>query len=235
MMTDSLPPQSFDAPAQRLRRVGLDVLSDTEVLALALGASRSGETELNLARSLLATHAGLRGVMRAGLGTLAREIGERRAARLVSAMELARRAMATPLVRSAPYRSSRDVVRAYGPRMLDATEERVLAVVLDAKQRPVAERELARGTSSTCALGVREVFALIVREGGTGLLLVHNHPSGDPTPSEADVNFTRDAIAASVLLDLLLVDHVIVARDGSFSFLDSGLLQTLRDKKESQS
>jgi DNA repair protein RadC len=123
-----------------------------------------------------------------------------------------------------PYGSSRDVVAAYGRRLVDQVDERVIAVVLDTRQRPVAERLLATGDPLECAVGVRQVFALAVREGGAGILLVHNHPSGDPAPSPADVELTAALTAAGRALDLPLIDHVIVAQDGWFSFLDSGML-----------
>ncbi len=224
MSTEPFSLPRHDTPVARLRAVGPDALHDTELLALVLDTGGDRHTER--ARTLLATHEGLRGVARAGLGSLAQLLGERRAARVVAAFELSRRAQSVPLARHAPYRSSRDVVRAYGPRLADAVEERVLAVVLDARQRPVAERVLAYGSAGACPVSARQVFALAVREGGTGVLLVHNHPSGDPTPSPDDMAFTRQIARAGALLDVPLLDHVIVARDGSFSFLDAGILGT---------
>jgi DNA repair protein RadC len=198
--------------------VSLDVMSDTEVLALLLGDDAA------LARTLLAAHDGVRGVCRLGRGELARDLGDRRAARVVAAMELARRAAAQSLARAVPYRSSRDVIRAYGPRLLDAAEERVLAVLLDVKRRPVAERSLVWGSVGSAALMPRQVFTLAIREGASAVILVHNHPSGDPTPSAEDISFTRRLAHAGSLLEVELLDHVIVAREGSFSFLDAGLI-----------
>ncbi len=225
MTTDLTPDDSLDAPDTRLRRVGFDARSDAELLAIVLGTGRASPHWLDTARTLLGAHDGLRGVTRAGVGALSRDIGDRKAARVVAAVEVARRASAVPLTRTTPYRSSRDVVRAFGPRLVDSPDEVVLAVVLDARQRPVAERVLARGSANACAVGSRQVFALAVREGGAGVLLVHNHPSGDPSPSGDDIEFTRTVIAAGRVLELPVVDHVIVAREGSFSFLDAGLLE----------
>jgi DNA repair protein RadC len=225
MMIDLPSREDPDAPEARLRRLGVEALSDTELLAMVLGAARPSNTNLSAARALLHTHDGLRGVARAGVGALSRELGDRRAVRVIAAVEIARRAAAVPLTRGVPYRSSRDVVRAFGPRLVDSPDELVIAVVLDARQRPVAERVLARGSASACAVGARQIFALAVREGGAGVLLVHNHPSGDPTPSGEDIEFTRNVIAAGRVLELPIVDHVIVAREGSFSFLDAGILE----------
>lgn len=207
-----------ELPSARLRAVAVDLMSDTEVLALLLG------DDAPLARSLLSAHDGVRGVARLGRGELARDVGDRRAVRLVAAMELARRAAARPLARAVPFRSSRDVVRAWGPRLVDAADERVLAVLLDAKRRPVAERLLAWGSVGSAPLAPRQVFALAVREGASAIVLVHNHPSGDPAPSPEDIAFTRRVAHAGGILEVELLDHVIVGREGSFSFLDAGMI-----------
>jgi DNA repair protein RadC len=216
MSTDA--PMDAEPPSARLRRVALDLMSDTEVLALLLNDDTA------LARTLLATCDGLRGVARLGRGQLARHTGERRAIRLVAAMEFARRVAARSLDPTVSVRSSRDVVHAWGPRLVDATDERVLAVLLDAKRRPVAERLLAWGNVGAAALAARQVFSLAVREGASAFVLVHNHPSGDPVPSASDIAFTRRVAHAGELLDIALLDHVIVAQGGSFSFLDAGMI-----------
>lgn len=216
-----------DHPYNRMRRLGFDALSDAEVLSLAVGGGREIGAGIPVALHLLAAHDGVRGLARASFGHLAHDLGERRAARLLAAFELSRRARATPLPPRLACPSSADIVRAYGPRLRDAVEERVEALVLDARQCVVAARTLAHGPTCTVALGMREVFALVVREGGEGVVVLHNHPSGDPRPSEADVRFTRGLWEAARSLDMELVDHIVVARDGYFSFRDSGLLRSL--------
>ncbi|MFO0629406.1 MAG: JAB domain-containing protein [Polyangiales bacterium] len=213
-----------ELPLRRARRLGLDALSDAELLTLALGRGRGPAGADDLARRLLRDHGGLRGITRSGWGALAQDLGEGRAARLGATLEIARRARAQPLQRAPSFSSSRDVLRAFGPRLIDAAEEMVLAVILDARQRPLAERVLGRGSATACALGPRELFALAVREGGAAVVLVHNHPSGDPLPSEDDILLTRSLLQAGRLLDLPLIDHVIVGREGTFSFLDAGML-----------
>lgn len=227
MMAEPTTPHdpTRDLPRERLRRLGVDALSDAELLALVLGTGRGGEPVLSLAARLLAELGGVRGLLRAHPGELAALVGYARAARIAGAMELARRALTVPLKRAAPFASSRDVVAAFGPRFVDRADECVLVVVLDVRHRPVAERQLATGTPAACTVGVREVFALAVREGGAALLLVHNHPSGDPTPSPEDIALTEALAEAGQILDLPLIDHVIIAREGSFSFLDAGLLR----------
>ncbi|MDO9015982.1 MAG: JAB domain-containing protein [Myxococcales bacterium] len=213
-------------PLPRRRRLALDALSDAEVLRLALGRGRGGLSSAALGRHLLATHGGLRGVLRAGPGSLAQDVGPHLATRLLAAWELAHRARCAPPPRRMPFTSSRDIVRGWSARMVDLPDECVVALVLDVKQRLVAERVLANGTPAGVALGVREVFALAVREGGASMVLVHNHPSGDPTPSPEDAEFTRRVAEVGAAIELPLLDHVILGRDGAFSFLDAGLLKS---------
>ncbi len=222
---------SDDHPFTRMRRLGFDALSDAEVLALAVGGGREAGGALPEALELLAAHGGVRGVARAGFGLLAPTLGERRTARVLAAFELSRRSRAVPLPPGLSCPTSADIVRAYGPRLNDAVEERVEALVLDARQRVVAARTLAQGPTCAVAVGMREVFALVVREGGEGVVVLHNHPSGDPRPSEADLRFTRGLWEAARCLDMELIDHIVVAREGYFSFRDSGLLRGLETRE----
>ncbi len=214
-------------PLPRRRRIPIDVLSDAEVLSLALGRGRGGLTADALGRHLLATHDGLRGLLRTSLGSLAQDLGTHQATRLLATWELARRVRSAAPPRRMPFTSSRDIVRCWSARMVDLPDECVLALVLDVKQRLIAERVLANGTPAGVALGVREVFALAVREGGASMVLVHNHPSGDPTPSPEDAEFTRRVAEVGAAIELPLLDHVILGRDGAFSFLDAGLLKSV--------
>ena len=211
-------------PLPRWRRVSFENLSDEEVLAIALRSGRVGISADDLARHLLGTHGGVRGLLRTSLGSLTLDLGDLRAVQLMAAFEVARRARLEVPKKRMPYTSSSDVVRGWSARLVELPDECVTALVLDVKQRLVAERVLAHGTPAGVGLGVREVLALALREGGTSMVLVHNHPSGDPTPSAEDVEFTRRVAAAGAAIELPLVDHVIVAREGSFSFLDAGLL-----------
>jgi DNA repair protein RadC len=219
------PIPDHERPRERMRRLGIDALADAELLALVLGTGRPNEPVESLAARLLADYGGARGLCHAGAGELAPLIGFARAARLLGAVELARRALTVPLDARTPYASSRDVVRAFGPRYNDRTEEYVLAVVLDARHRPLAERVLAIGGPASCVVSIREILALAIREGGAAFLLVHNHPSGEPAPSRDDIELTTALVKAGDAVELPLIDHVILAREGSFSFLDAGLLR----------
>jgi DNA repair protein RadC len=222
---------SLDEPAARLRTRGPEALSEAELLGVLLEHGRTHAASSRHAARVLDAYGGARSLLRSGFGELAMDLGARRAVRLIAALELSRRALCEPLNAAVAIRSSRDVLRAYDARMAELPDEIVLAVLLDVKQRPVAERMLARGGPSGCAVSVRDVFAAAVREAAVGVVLVHNHPSGDPTPSEEDRALTNALAIAGRSLGVALVDHVIVARGRAFSFLDAGLLTEARKEQ----
>lgn len=222
---------ALDDPTARLRTRGPEALSEAELLGVLLEHGRTHAASSRYASRVLDAYGGARGLLRSGFGELSMDLGARRALRLIAAIELSRRALCEPLHPAIALRSSRDVLRAFDARLAELPDEVVLAVLLDVKQRPVAERMLARGGPSGCALSVRDVFAAAVREAAVGIVLVHNHPSGDPTPSEEDRALTEALAKAGRALGLPLVDHVIVARGRAFSFLDAGLLGEARKEE----
>lgn len=220
--TDSYAPGA----RERLREVGIASLSDTELVALVLGTGTAREPVSVLAARLIEATHGLRGLSRLGPGALATcsGIGESKAARLVAALELGRRAAITtePALRIA---ESSDVVSWAGPRIAYAEVEHFLALVLDARQRVIAVATLGRGTLASCPVSPADAFRAILREAAAAVVFVHNHPSGDPAPSEEDVALTTRLVAAGQLLGVKVLDHVIVARASHFSFLDAGCLE----------
>lgn len=213
-------------PRERLDEVGAHALSDPELVALVLGTGARGETAELVGTRLLSSVGGLYGLERAGVGSLSevRGVGRGKAARLVAAVELGKRAVRVPLPRGRALGSSRRVDDALRPRLACETREHFLAIPLDARNRPLGEQVVAIGGLTACAVAPADVFRGLVREAACGVVFVHNHPSGDATPSPEDLAVTERLYRAGELLGLRVLDHVIVARDGYFSFLDAGLL-----------
>ncbi len=206
----------------RLDWWGTSCLGDAELVALVLGRSREG---LEAARRLLAHYGSLAALSEASPRGIAKvgRVGLSRARRLVAALALSARLEAVP--RALPViRSPEDVDCRYRA-MARAHVESVVVVGLNARGGVLREWVVARGSTSWCAVTPRDVFSPLVREAATHFILVHAHPSGDPTPSSQDIAFTRRIARASELLGLRLRDHVIVASGGFRSLAREGVVE----------
>jgi DNA repair protein RadC len=141
-----------------------------------------------------------------------------RGLRWEAAVELARRALSAPLRRPGPFRSGADVFARYRYLLSDSPVEVFLSVLLDVKHRPVREERVSTGILDGSLIHPREVFAAAVRERAAAVILVHNHPSGDPAPSGEDREVTRRLRSAGEILGIPVIDHVIVGDGAFFSF-----------------
>jgi DNA repair protein RadC len=217
-------------PRERLALEGASALSDVELLAVLLGTGTRGLPVLELSRRVLDESGGLKRLSRRGLGELAAELGlgPTKAGRLIAAFELGRRQAATPPERRARLGSSRDVVSWLGPRYSEAEIEHFVVVPMDARHRPMGLLEIGRGGMTSCAVSPADVYRRLLREAAPAVIFVHNHPSGAPDPSPDDLALTDRLTLAGDLLGVQVLDHVILAREGHFSFLDAGLLDATR-------
>lgn len=220
---DSLPPGA----RERLREEGPERLSDAELVSLVLGTGTAREPVAVLAARLVDEAGGLARLARLGTGALARAsgVGATKAARLVAAVELGRRAARRSAEPSPRIGSSADVVSWIGPRLAEEDVEHFVALALDARQRVIALLPIARGSLTACPIAPADVFRALLREAAAATVLAHNHPSGDPSPSTEDLVLTERMVSAGSLLGIRVLDHVIVGRTGHFSFLDAGLLR----------
>jgi DNA repair protein RadC len=216
-----------DRPRERLWELGPAALTAAELVAILVGTGGPGGDALAVAGALLAPGDGslrrLAGRPPSELMRLA-GIGPAKAARLVAALELGRR-LGTERRPVAPrVRSPEDVVRLVGPRLRDLPVEEFRLLALDSQSRVLRDLLVTRGLLNSSLVHPREVFRAAIAEAAAGVVLVHNHPSGDPTPSPEDQAVTRQLVAAGDLLDLPVYDHVIVAGDRFTSFATAGLL-----------
>ncbi len=206
--------------------MGPERLSEAELVAVVLGTGRAGESVHRLALRLLEEAGGLQGLARMGTGALQRwaGLGPAKATRLVAALELGRRLMAMPPRDDAPLVGPREVARRVGPALLHLEHERFVALALDARHRLLRQIEVARGGSTGVEVDVASVFRSLLREGAVAAIFVHNHPSGCPRPSREDAWLTERLAEAGRLLGIRVLDHVVVARGGHYSFAEAGLL-----------
>jgi DNA repair protein RadC len=218
-------PPEFD-PGERLERRGPDALADAELLQVLLGGGRRLTAVERRALHLLARFGDLRGLAGAATGQLTAWEGlpPRQARRLVAAFALGRRAAAVPLRRGQALRGAGDIHAAYGPLLRDLPKEVLLAVHLDAKGRVLRELRVSEGTLTQSPAHPREVFGPALREGAAALVLVHNHPSGDPEPSTLDEEVTRRLVAAGDVLGIALLDHLVLGDGCYVSLAERGVV-----------
>ena len=224
-MTTTTVPEPC-GPRERLMLRGEQALSDAELLAVVLGTGAVGAPVAVVAQTLLQQLGGLSGLQRAGIAAISAcsGVGRSKACRLRAALELGARASSRKLSPHAPIRCSNDVADALRPRLRGETREHFFALPLDVRQRPIAEILVAVGSLSACAVAPGDVFRLVLKEAAAGVIFVHNHPSGEPSPSVEDIGLTERLRQAGALLGIKVLDHVILGHDGHFSFLDAGLL-----------
>jgi DNA repair protein RadC len=202
-----------DRPREKLLRHGVSALGDNELVALVLGSGNRRTGALTLANELLAARGGLHGLARATSGELARVvgIGAAKAAQLVAAVELGRRTLRHAPQARVQLRMPRDTAAYLMPTFGSRAVEQFGIVLLDTKHRVLKTIVLAVGTLSSAVVEPRDVFREALLGSAAAVVVFHNHPSGDPTPSPDDVELTRRLAAAGALMGVDVVDHVIVA------------------------
>ncbi|MCZ6755859.1 MAG: DNA repair protein RadC [Gemmatimonadetes bacterium] len=216
-----------ERPRERLWALGPGALTATELVAILLGTGRGGTSALNLAATLVGEGEGvLRRLAARPPAELLRTsgVGPAKAARLLAAFELAGRLSRESRPRPAKITRPEDVVRLVAPRMRDLQVEEFRLLALDSQSRVCREVLITRGLLSSSLVHPREVFRAAIAEAAAGIIVVHNHPSGDPTPSPEDIVVTRQLVAAGSLLDMPVYDHIVVAGDAFMSFATAGML-----------
>ena len=215
-----------DRPREKLRRLGRGALGDNELLAIVLGSGQPRMSALDLANLVLDEVGGVHGLVRARHETLERVpgIGAARAAQILAAIELGRRT----LTRAAPERlqitHSRVAAEFLLPLYGNRPVEQFGVMLLDTKHRVLRTTVVSIGTLDASIVHPREVFGAAAAAGAAALVLFHNHPSGDPKPSDEDVKLTLRLAAAGVLMGIDVIDHVILADARYYSFQEEGVL-----------
>lgn len=223
---DSLKPgTSLTRPRERLRLEGVEALSVVELLALVLRTGTRGVSSLMLATELLRKFETLERLAEAGdAGWRVAGIGPAKIASMRAAFELGARLAGTPLCAGVKLQAPEQVYAHFGPRLRRLRQERFFALLLDSRHRLIRQVEVSRGSLSQSLVHPREVFAPALRESAAALIVMHNHPSGDPHPSRDDIEVTQRLAKAGEVLGVGLLDHIVVGAEGFHSFARSGQL-----------
>jgi DNA repair protein RadC len=217
---------SNDRPRERLAQAGPKALSSAELLAILLRVGVEGENAVRLAERLLSEIGGLAGLQRATVADLCalKGIGEAKAAQLVAAIELGRRIAADTLDERPVIRSPADAANLLMYQLSGEAQEYLFAILLDTRNRVIGKPlEVYHGSLNTALVRVGEVFREAIKVNAAGVIVVHNHPSGDPNPSPEDVALTRMLAEAGKLLDIELLDHLVIGRHRFVSLKERGL------------
>ena len=210
-----------ERPRERLQQHGARYLNNAELIALLLRSGGKGENAISMAMRVIAEFDGLGGLARAGYAELCRLRGLNvaKSCEILAALELGRRIASLAPEERAQISCPEDGVNLVSAEMSLLTQENLVALLLNTRNQVVARRTIYIGTVNSSAVRPAEVLRPAVRENAPSIIVVHNHPSGDPTPSPEDVAVTRDLAAAGKLLGIELLDHLIIGNGGRFTSL----------------
>ena len=214
-----------DRPRERLASLGAQALSKAELIAILLRVGVPGENAVEMGQRLLKCFGGLAGLHRAPFEELMNQhgMGEAKAAQLKAAIELGRRLMVESPEERPIINSPDDAAELVRYEMSALEQEHLRVLLLDTRNRVLDTVEVYQGSVNTSQVRVGEVFKAAIRRNATAVIIVHNHPSGDPTPSPDDLAVTRACVQAGKLVDVEVLDHLVIGQGRYVSMKERGL------------
>ena len=214
-----LPP--CERPRERLREHGARYLNNAELVAILLRSGVPGENAISVAMRMLAEFDGLAGLARAGYADLCKQRGlnHAKSSEIMAALELGRRIASLAPEERAQISCPQDAASLLIAEMGPLVQENLVVLLLNTRNQVVARRTIYIGTVNSSAVRPAEVLRPAIRENAPSIIVAHNHPSGDPTPSPEDISVTRDLVAAGKLMDIELLDHLVIGHGGRFTSL----------------
>ena len=211
-----------ERPRERLKEYGARYLSNTELVAILLRTGLRGENVLSLSSRLLAQLNGLAGLGRSSFAELCaqRGLSEAKASQLLAGLELGRRFVSLAPEERATIRSPEDVANLLMAEMAPLPQEHLKALLLNTKNEVLSVQEIYVGNVNSSMVRPAEVFRPAVRDNAPSIIVVHNHPSGDPTPSPEDVSITRELVPAGEILGIQLLDHLVIGSGNRYVSLN---------------
>lgn len=217
-----------ERPRERLLAQGAGALTDAQLLAILLRVGRRRSSAVQVGMEILRQVGGVGGIAHCGIEELCAipGIGAAKVAQLKAAVELGKRAAAVPLAKGARIASSRDLFDHFHSSLRTLRRELFKVVLLDAKHAILREETVSEGSLTLSVVHPREVFSLAVKESAAAVIFLHNHPSGDPTPSHEDRLLTARLVSAGEVLGIRVLDHLVIGDGRYISFADQGWLTT---------
>jgi len=214
-----------ERPRERLEHAGPQALSTTELLAIILRTGLGGENVLTMSSRILGEFGGLAGLARAEFSQLVnvRGLGPAKSAQLLAAFELGRRLMAESPEERLQIRAPSDASHILLPLLGHKSQENFVVLYLDTRNRVTDQELLYKGSLNTSLVRTAEVFRGAIRRNSAGIIVAHNHPSGDPHPSPEDIALTRRLVKAGKLLEVNLLDHLVIGHNRYVSLREKDL------------
>ncbi|ODS31332.1 MAG: DNA repair protein RadC [Candidatus Scalindua rubra] len=214
-----------ERPRERLQKHGAEVLSSQELIALILGRGVKGESVMVTAQRLLTSFGNVKNISQASLEELSaiKGIGTAKATQLKAAFELARRNEEIT-EEQISLKSHQDVIKLVKQRLKDKKKEHFLILCLDTRSNLIKISNISTGTLDTNLVHPREVFKEAIQSLSSSIILAHNHPSGDPEPSDADIDITKRILKTGKVIGIDVLDHIIIANNKSLSFKEKGII-----------
>lgn len=215
-----------ERPRERMIRFGKEHLSNAELIALLLRTGRTGESVMQLAQRVLAKTGGLKGLTSASWQELAEipGIGPAKAAQLLAGVELGRRISRSLPEERYAIRSPRDAAQYVMDELRYQRQELFICLFLDTKYKVIDKKCIFKGSLNVSVVHPREVFHEAIRRSSAAVICVHNHPSGDPTPSREDIEVTERLVEAGRILGIDMIDHLIIGDQTYYSMKEKGLI-----------
>jgi len=215
-----------ERPRERLLKRGPQSLSDAELLGILIAKGTKDRTAIDLGRELLMKYENLKNLSSRSPAEYSsiKGIAEAKSVIISAAFEISRRVQSQPDATKVILKKSEDVAAYYIPHMRDLKKEVFKVALIDGANKLIRDITVSEGTLNTSVVHPREVFRDALIEATAGVVLIHNHPSGDPTPSEDDIKITSQLVEAGKIFGIKVFDHIIVAQDKFQSFADEGLI-----------
>jgi len=214
-----------DRPRERLIKVGAKAVSTAELLAIIMRTGVGGENVLRLAERLLAHFGSLLGLSRASVAelTAVKGIGPAKAVEIQAALEIGRRLVASSPEERPRVVSPSDAANLLMSDMMFLEQEHLKLILLDTRNKVLSTPTIYIGSLNTSVIRIGELFRAAIKENAAALIVAHNHPSGDPSPSPEDISVTRQVVQAGKLLDVDILDHIIIGHQRFVSLKERGL------------
>lgn len=223
MNIKSLP--SDERPREKLIKHGPRTLTDSELLAIILRTGNKKESVLGLSNKLLNKY-NLKSLSRIKIGSLKKQlgIGDVKACQIIACFELGKRLAAFKEDKRPVIKNAKDIAKLFIPEMSALEKEHFKGVYLDSRKRIIKQENIFIGSLNESVVHPREIFKIALDENAAGIIILHNHPSGDPKPSSFDIEMTKELVKAGNLLGIPILDHIIIGGKKYVSLREKGLI-----------